>query len=152
MAEIVPSKSANLSRSQLGKWVGAVSLSGELVGCGGGPKPALYHLRTLSPIDSDGLQLPASSENVGSIHVIDIFGDDNRVVVGGELQGKLYQTNLSGELIAEIETSSSCVYSVAHWCGEPMKILAFAGSSSQIDLCTANFSYHDSTLTFPTCV
>jgi len=129
--------------------VGAVSLSGELLGCGGGPKPALYHLRTLSPMDADGLQLPMCPENIGSVHVMDIFGDDNRVIVGGELHGKMYQTNLSGQLIAEIDTSFSCLYSVKYCRSESMKVMSCAGSSSKIDLCTANFSYRDRTITFP---
>ena len=146
--EIRPSKLGNLARPQLGRWVGAVSLSGELLCCGGGPKAALYHLRTLSPIDPDGLQLPASTEN-GGLHVIEIFSEENRILLGGEM-GKLYQTNLSGGLIAEIDTSSSCLYSVVYMCSESLKLMSCAGSSSKIDLCTANFSYRDRTVTFPT--
>ena len=129
--------------------MGAVSLSGELLVAGGGPRPAVYHLRTLSPVDPEGLQLPSCPDNIGSIHVLDIFGDDNRIIVGGELQGKMYQTNLTGQLLAEIDTSCSCLYSAVHWCREPMKVMALAGSSSKIDLCTANFSYRDRSVVFP---
>jgi hypothetical protein len=57
LAEIRPGKFSNLSRPQLGRWVGAVSLSGELLCAGGAPKAALYHLRTLTPIDPEGLQV-----------------------------------------------------------------------------------------------
>jgi len=148
--EIRPSKLGHLARPQLGRWVGAVSLSGELLCCGGGPKAALYHLRTLTPIDPDGLQIPQFSENGGSLHVIEIFSEENRIILGGEMQGKMYQTNLSGEVIAEIETSSSCLYSVVHLNSEPLKMMSCAGSSSKIDLCTANFSYRDRTVSFPT--
>ena len=126
-----------------------MSLSGELLAAGGGPRAAVYHLRTLSPVDPEGLQLPSGPDNIGSIHVLDIFGDDNRIIVGGELQGKMFQTNLTGHLLAEIDTSCSCLYSAVHWCMEPMKVMALAGSSSKIDLCTANFSYRDRTVTFP---
>ena len=127
-----------------------MSLSGELLCCGGGPKAALYHLRTLTPTEPEGLQLPQGSENSGSLHVISIFSEENRIILGGEMQGKLYQTNLSGELIAEIDTSSSCLYSVVHMYSESLKLMSCAGSSSKIDLCSANFSYRDRTITFPT--
>lgn len=148
--EIIPHNHQKLSRPRLGRWIGAVSLCGELLCCGGGPRPAVYHLRTLTPVDSDGLQLPASTEQNGALHVLQIFPEDNRIVAGGEFQGHLYQTNMSGELLAEIETSSSCTYSVARTSSDTQKLLSCAGSSSEIDLCTANFSYKDRTISFPT--
>ncbi len=56
-------------------------------------------------------------------------------------------------MIAEIKTTAPCIYSVASTkenCSP--KILALAGASSRIDLCTHNFSYCDNTITFPTTV
>ena len=138
-----------LARPQLGRWIGAVSLSGELLACGGGPKAALFHLRTLTPIDPEGLHLPSTCQNLGAFHVTKIVSDENRIILGGELEGKMYQTTLSGDLIAEIETSASCLYSVVHLNTESLKIMSCAGSSSKIDMCTANFSYKDRTILFP---
>jgi len=146
--EILPNQHNQLVRP-IGRWIGAVSLEGELLCCGGGPKAALYHLRTLTPVNPLGLTTSKSLEDTGAVHFVDIFADENKIAVGGEMQNTLFITNLNGDLLAEIETSASCVYTAAHRSTSTQKIMAIAGSSLKIDLCTANFSYRDRTINFP---
>jgi THO complex subunit 6 len=134
---------------KIGRWIGAVSLEGELLCCGGGPRAALYHLRTLTPMNPVGPTSSANSQDTGAVHFVDIFTDENKIAVGGEMENTLCLTNLSGDVVAEIETSSSCVYTVAHQSSSTRKLMTIAGSSSKIDLCTANFCYKDCTVNFP---
>lgn len=64
------------------------------------------------------------------------------------LVSRLYQTTLTGSVLAEVTVSSSCVYSVA--CQDaPARFLAAAGASNRIDICAPNFSYKDQTIEFP---
>ena len=67
---------------QIGKWLGAASLSGDWLGLGGGPKAALWHLRTLTPLDP---YLPETvTPNVGGlgnayeggVHALHIYGPE----------------------------------------------------------------------------
>ena len=59
----------------------------------------------------------------------------------------MYQTNLSGQILAEVDVSSSCIYSIV--CQEsPVKILSCTGSSAKVDICAPNFSYKDQTFEF----
>ena len=49
VAVLNPSQNQNLCRTKLGNWLGAASLSGDFLALGGGPQPALWHMRTRSP-------------------------------------------------------------------------------------------------------
>ena len=49
IATLNPSQNSNLNRAKLGSWLGAASLSGDFLALGGGPRPALWHMRTRSP-------------------------------------------------------------------------------------------------------
>ena len=49
VAVLNPSQNHNLCRTKLGNWLGAASLSGDFLALGGGPQPALWHMRTRSP-------------------------------------------------------------------------------------------------------
>ena len=49
IATLNPAQNPNLNRSRLGNWLGAASLSGDFLALGGGPQPALWHMRTRSP-------------------------------------------------------------------------------------------------------
>ena len=49
IATLNPGKNPNLNRAKLGDWLGAASLSGDFLAIGGGPQPALWHMRTRSP-------------------------------------------------------------------------------------------------------
>ena len=49
VAILNPGQNQQLSRTKLGNWLGAASLSGDFLALGGGPQPALWHMRTRSP-------------------------------------------------------------------------------------------------------
>jgi WD40 repeat protein len=49
VATLNPGENQNLKRAKLGNWLGAASLSGDFLALGGGPQPALWHMRTRSP-------------------------------------------------------------------------------------------------------
>ena len=49
IATLNPGQNPNLNRAKLGDWLGAASLSGDFLAVGGGPQPALWHMRTRSP-------------------------------------------------------------------------------------------------------
>jgi len=134
---LTPSNETSLSRPKLGKYVAAVALSSDWLACGGGPRLALWHLRSLAP----AALLPPDDSAVGFVG----FNDDS-VIIGGQCP-VMYQANYSGEITAEVGTTSSCLYSVA-WQHNP-RILTCAGSSAVIDVCAPNFNYRDHTLAFP---
>lgn len=77
------------------------------------------------------------------IHVS--FFHDDCVIAGGTAK-RLYQLNYSGEIKVELPVSATTVYSVVLRT-EPNRVLAIAGSSPNIDLCTS-FNYRDQVLNF----
>lgn len=77
------------------------------------------------------------------IHVS--FFHDDCVVIGGTAR-HLYLTTYSGEVKVELPVSATTVYS-AIMRTSPNKVLAIAGSSCDIDLCTT-FNYRDQVLRF----
>jgi len=151
IATLTPGQNPNLNRSKLGNWLGAASLSGDFLALGGGPQPALWHMRTRSPQEP---YLPpdisSNSNNLGGVHVLKICEEEQKVIIGGEFGGKLYQASLSSsEIVAEIPTASgACTYSVEYQT-KPLRIMMIAGSSAAMDMCSPNFSYKDRTITFP---
>ena len=88
--------------------------------------------------------------SLGGVHVLKICEEEQKVIIGGEFGGRLYQANLSNsEVVADIPTASgSCTYSVAYQT-HPLRIMVVAGASSDMDMCTPNFSYKDRTISFP---
>jgi len=135
---LTPSDQTDLSRPHLGRHIGAVSLSsGDWLACGGGPRAAMWHLRSYAPAAS----LPPGDQEVK------VVGFHDEVVMVGGGGGVLYQTNISGEVTAEVATSCNMIYSLA-WQQVP-SILCVAGSSSNIDICAPNFNYKDATISFP---
>ena len=88
--------------------------------------------------------------SLGGVHVLKICEEEQKVIIGGEFGGKLYQANLSNsETVAEIPTDSgACTYSVEYQT-KPLRIMMIAGASAAMDMCTPNFSYKDRTITFP---
>lgn len=161
-ATLWPCKEAQLARPNLGQWLGDVSIQGDWLVTGGGPKAALWHLRAQAPTAIP--ELPPTAEE-GSYHVTRMILPD-RIVLGGQLgmmksasaagRGRLYQTNMQGQIVAEIDTCATCIYSVVsnttqqQQQEQPLNVMAVAGSSSKIDLATHNLSYRDKTVTFPT--
>ena len=63
VATLNPGQNPNLSRPKLGNWLGAASLSGDFLALGGGPQPALWHMRTRSPQEPFLPPIIASTSN-----------------------------------------------------------------------------------------
>lgn len=135
-----PHKVAGVGRPALGKWVGAVARNEDWLVCGGGPRLALWHVRTMNrSAIYDGIKDEG-------IHVLTFHED--KVVAGGRSRF-VYQLRINGSVVSEVETSGGAVYSVEMQeeggNGRP-KVMVIAGSSPNIDVCT-NFNYKDLTLT-----
>ena len=148
-AILEPWKNDDLQRSKLGSWLGDISICGDWLVTGGGPRPALWHLKAKSPS-----VIPALPDSLcSSIYVTKIVQNqqiEDRVVLAGQISGgSLYQYGLDGSLKAEVKTSSSCLYTVETTFQDSFKMLSAGGSSTTIDLCTHNLSYSDKTINFP---
>ncbi|XP_018336862.1 THO complex subunit 6 [Agrilus planipennis] len=132
--KVEPWKRDNIARNDLGKWIGAVSLSDDWILCGGGPRLSLWHLKSLNnsmifPLEDSG------------IHVAELYED--KVFAGGR-SNYFYNMSVNGNIAAEIPVSCVTVYSAIHQ-ENPQKTLCIAGSSPKIDVCT-NFTYKDQVL------
>ncbi|XP_022121989.2 THO complex subunit 6 [Pieris rapae] len=134
--KIEPYKNSKVARPDVGKWVGAASLSDDWLVCGGGPRLALWHLRSLDAVTV--FDIPDHG-----IHVASFL--DDCVLAGGTAQ-HLYQLSYSGDVRVELPVSSTTVYS-AIVRTSPNKVISIAGSSTDIDLCTS-FNYRDQVLHF----
>lgn len=75
------------------------------------------------------------------VHVTDFI--DEAVMIAGH-HNHLFQYNFTGQTTAEIPVSASAVYSVI-WQVEPVKMMAIAGTSNEVDVCQ-NFNYKDFTM------
>ncbi|XP_072943789.1 THO complex subunit 6 [Epargyreus clarus] len=134
--KIEPHTKSKLARPDIGKWIGSAALGDDWIVCGGGPRLALWHLRSLDATTVFDIQ-------DHGIHV-SFFHDD--CVIAGGTSKHLYHFNYSGDIQVELPVSSTTVYSVAIRTN-PNKILSIAGSSPEIDLCTT-FNYRDQVLHF----
>ena len=92
----------------------------------------------------------SASSYQGGIHALHIFGQEQKIVTGGDLEGTVYLSSMTnGQILSEIPTTfKGTTYSVAFQT-EPFKMMAIAGSSANIDLCTGNFDYKDTSVKFP---
>ncbi|CAH0406302.1 unnamed protein product [Chilo suppressalis] len=133
--KIEPYKNNKVSRPDLGKWVGSASLSDDWIVCGGGPRLALWHLRSLDV--TTVFDLPDHGIHVSYFH-------DDCVIASGAAK-HLYQLSYSGEIRVELPVSATTVYSAV--LKSNPNVLAIAGSSPEIDLCTS-FNYRDQILHF----
>lgn len=131
--QMEPYKDERLERPQYGKWQGTVSVTDDWLLCGGGPKPSLYHLRSL--------ECSTVFDVNSTVHVSGFL--DDIVYLGGD-NNHLFQYNFKGDVTAEIPVSSSSIYSVVSQTA-PEKFMSIAGSSNCLDICT-NFNYKDITL------
>lgn len=130
-AQLHPYKDSRLERTQYGKWQGVVSVTDDdWLLCGGGPKPSLYHLRSL--------ECSTIFDGCSSVHVAGFL--DDIVYIGGD-NNALFQYNLKGEVTAEIPVSSSSIYTVVSQT-TPERFMSIAGASNYLDMCT-NFNYKD---------
>lgn len=132
--QISPHLNDKVGRPELGKWVGAVSISDDWLLCGGGPSLSLWNMRSLS------MMTPFPLEDNG-IHVARFY--DDHVMAGGS-SPVFRHLDFSGKIISEVPSSSISVYTEVHQ-ESPYNVMCLAGSSSKIDLCT-NFYYRDQIL------
>lgn len=128
--QLEPYTNERLERPQYGKWQGSVSVTDDWLVCGGGPKPSLYHLRSL--------ECSTIFDVNSTIHVSGFL--DDIVYLGGD-NNHLFQYNLKGDVTAKIPISSSSIYSVVSQT-TPEKFMSIAGASNSLDICT-NFNYKD---------
>ncbi|XP_055628437.1 THO complex subunit 6 [Toxorhynchites rutilus septentrionalis] len=128
--KIEPHSNKLLHRPEYGKWQGTVSITEDWLVCGGGPQFSLWHLRSLEC--TTDFSFPSQ------LHVSGFIED--KIYAAGDCMN-LYQYNFNGDVTAVIQISAPAVYSVVHQT-DPNKIMAIAGASSQIDVCT-NFSFRD---------
>ncbi|KAJ8722442.1 hypothetical protein PYW07_003622 [Mythimna separata] len=134
--KVQPHANSKVARPDVGKWVGSAAIGDDWIVCGGGPRLALWHLRFLDAVTV--FDLPDHGIHVSFFH-------DDCVFAAGAAK-HLYQLNYSGEIKVELPVSATTVYS-AVLKTTPNKILAIAGSSPEIDLCTT-FNYRDQVLHF----
>ncbi|XP_014211573.1 THO complex subunit 6 [Copidosoma floridanum] len=125
-----------VTRSKMGKWIGAVDLTDDWLLCGGGPKLSLWHLRTMEV--ATVFDLPDEG-----IHVANIF--EERVIAGGAMP-YLSHLTYQGVTLAKVPVSSNTVYSVVYQ-EQPQRVLCIGGSSNKIDVCT-NFNYREMVFKF----
>ncbi|XP_046750767.1 THO complex subunit 6 [Diprion similis] len=133
---VKPFLADKVNRPGLGKWIGTVDFTEDWLLCGGGPKLALWHMRTMEVATI--FDLPDKGIHVGSIH-------EERIIAGGAMPN-VHHLTYQGEALAEVPTSSNTIYSIVHQ-ESPQKLLSMAGSSNNIDICT-NFSYREMVLKF----
>lgn len=126
--QLEPYKDERLERAQFGKWLGTVSVTDDWLLCGGGPKPSLYHLRSL--------ECSTIFDFNSAAHVSGFL--DDIVYIGGD-NNNLFQYNLKGNVSAEIASSSSSIYSIV---SQTERFMSIAGASNYLDICT-NFNYKD---------
>lgn len=128
-----PHREQRLARSELGRWIGTVSVNDDgWMLCGGGPRLALYHLRSLECTAVYG-------RFEGVVHVSGFV--DDVVLAGGADSATVHEYSLNGELVAEVPVSGPAVYS-AVWQPTGGGLLALGGASNRLDVCT-NLRYRD---------
>lgn len=128
--QLQPHKEERLERPAFGKWQGTVQATDNWLLCGGGPRPCLYHLRSM--------ECSQVFDFNSGVHVAGFL--DDTVYIGGD-NSHLFQFNLMGGLAAQIPVSATSIYSVATQ-AVPEKFISIAGASNNLDICT-NYSFKD---------
>ncbi|EDV96336.1 THO complex subunit 6 [Drosophila grimshawi] len=126
-----PHKNRQLLRPDWGKWIGAVSVNDDWLICGGGPRPAIWHLRTM--------EYTRAFDFPGPVHVCD-FVDDS-VLIGGEHNHVQFYT-LNGSLQANIPVENTSSYSSV-WQTNPFNFMSIAGFSNKLHI-LKDFRFLDS--------
>jgi len=128
-----PYKDERLARPNLGNWQGCVAVTNDWLLCGGGPKPSLWHLRSL--------ECTTIYPFTKQVHVTG-FLDDVLYVAGDH--NCLSQFSLNGDLISELSTTASSVYSVVTQ-QTPIKCISIGGTSNELNICS-DLNYKDSVI------
>lgn len=136
---IEPYKQEMCARPNLGKWIGCLALDGgdDWMVCGGGPALSLWHLRSWS---CTSVFTPAAATHCAAFH--------EDLILSGGSEADIHKWSYNGDLRSKVPSSSTSIYSLAFSESSNQKqILAAAGSSPYIDICT-NLKYRDFTLVF----
>lgn len=137
---IEPCKNEETARPKFGKWMGcaAADPAEDWLICGGGPKLAAWHLRSLSPMSV--FNTPGACQN--NI----IFYEDT--LISGGTEAAVNHWYMNGDLKSKVPCTPTAVFNVAiNTKSESNKVLSAAGSSPYIDVCT-NFGYKAFSLPF----
>lgn len=129
-----PHKDTELERGR-GHWIGALDLADDWLVCGGGPRLALWHLRSLTRAAICDLACVA---HVARLH-------EGEVLAGGDASD-LHQFALDGSRTAVIPTSCSAVFTVLAR-SQPSKLLTIGGCGKLIEVSTCN-KFKDFSLSF----
>ncbi|KAH8380142.1 hypothetical protein KR009_009178 [Drosophila setifemur] len=130
-ALLEPHKNAKLLRPDWGKWIGAVAVNEDWLLCGGGPKPSVYHLRSL--------ECTRVFDFPGRVHVCEFV--DDCVFIGGE-HDHVQSYTLNGVLQANIPVEHTACYSTV-WQMAPIKVMSVAGFSNKLHI-LKDFRFLDS--------
>uniref|UniRef100_A0A2P2I2J2 THO complex subunit 6 homolog n=1 Tax=Hirondellea gigas TaxID=1518452 RepID=A0A2P2I2J2_9CRUS len=140
---ILPHEHQQLQRPQHGKFISSVDYAGgEWLVCGGGPRAAVFHLRSAGLITT----LPPSDlDTPVTVAMFTKRDDASSIATAGADGGFVYVCNLSGQLTAKLPTSARCVYTVVA-SYDKHTLMSIGGYSSKIDMCL-NLSYRDHSVT-----
>ncbi|XP_037093270.1 THO complex subunit 6 homolog isoform X2 [Pollicipes pollicipes] len=133
-SKVEPHAHPELERGR-GRWIGAMDVTDDWMVCGGGPRLALWHMRSLTM--AAVCDLPAVA-HVARFH-------DGLVLAGGDA-ADLHQFSFSGETSAVIPTDCTAVFTVLAR-AQPSKLLTIGGCGKFIEVCTSN-KYKDFSLSF----
>ncbi|KAH8371183.1 hypothetical protein KR093_006409 [Drosophila rubida] len=128
-----PYKNPQLLRPDWGKWIGGMAVNDDWLICGGGPRPAIFHL--------GAMQYTRAFDFPGRVHVCDFV--DDAVFIGGEHNHVQFYT-LNGTLQANIPVEHTATYSSV-WQMDPFKFMSIAGFSNKLHI-LKDFRFLDSKL------
>lgn len=138
-ASVKPYEFPMCARPHLGKHLNCIAVDDEnwLI-CGGGPRMAMWHLRSMKP-----MSLPEFEDELFVPNVCKIY--QNQIITGGNSR-QLYIHTFENKLRTKINTSINCIYDLSiNYASKSNKIVCVAGSGASIDICS-NFSYKAATL------
>jgi len=133
-AKVEPHTHPELERGR-GRFIGALDISDDWMVCGGGPRLALWHLRSLTMSSVCDMECVA---HVAAFH-------DGLVLAGGDAPD-LHQFSFSGERSALIHTDCSAVFTVLART-QPSKLMTIGGCGKLLEVCTSN-KFKDFSLSF----
>ncbi|XP_037950565.1 THO complex subunit 6 [Teleopsis dalmanni] len=120
--KIIPAENTELKRPEFGNWIGAVDANNDWVICGGGPRCAIWHLRSMNTTGSYSFP--------GKVHLCYFVKD--KVLIGGEhYQVQFYQWNGNEEASVTVENIASYT---AVWHSNPYKFMSVAGFSNKLHI------------------
>lgn len=126
-----PHTNPQLLRPDWGKWIGDVAVNDNWLICGGGPRPAIWHLGSM--------QCTNVFDFPGRVHICEIV--DDSVLLGGE-HNHVQFYSLVGELQANIPVEHTASYSSV-WQTSPFKFMSIAGFSNKLHI-LKDFRFLDS--------